>query len=504
MKDQKKRRGLSFLLTVWMVLSLLVSAVPVFALEDGFAPEAAWDSEEPCFVLDPAGERLQNRHPDQISPVKTSFLEEIDFSEDFSAEFVGAEEDDWEVEAIASEEAIDTMEEGFLPASEAADEEFFTDEIVSFSSGAFTYTISSSEAWITDYNIEIGGADVVIPAKLGEYKVTKIDTEAFLDENITSLSFAPDSAVQLIQNGAFKNTNLTSVKLSNTLTYIGEEAFRGAEISTLEIPLPLYSLTIDARAFMHNKLASVTIPKKVNLMGSSIFAENETLTSASFADDYVYLVEGIFENCGLTAFPSGDIHVVEDRALAGNAFTLVTIPDAVEYIGYEAFAECSKLAKVEGGEHVNRLSGSAFDKTPWLNNHADGLVMVGHTVLCWKGGDPGYSDLDFPPAIKAIASFAFDGATWLKSVTFSSELQYIGGMAFYNTGLTSASVYTTTFVDAFAFNFTPTVIPVATTSDFVKEHDYLGGIAVRYIGSQENVTVPSTMLIGATNYEGTR
>ena len=32
--------------------------------------------EEPCFVLDPAGERLQNRHPDQISPVKTSFLEE--------------------------------------------------------------------------------------------------------------------------------------------------------------------------------------------------------------------------------------------------------------------------------------------------------------------------------------------------------------------------------------------------------------------------------------------
>ena len=30
--------------------------------------------EEPCFVLDPAGERRGDRHPDQISPVKTSFF----------------------------------------------------------------------------------------------------------------------------------------------------------------------------------------------------------------------------------------------------------------------------------------------------------------------------------------------------------------------------------------------------------------------------------------------
>ena len=26
--------------------------------------------KEPCFVLDPAGERLQNRHPDRISVIK--------------------------------------------------------------------------------------------------------------------------------------------------------------------------------------------------------------------------------------------------------------------------------------------------------------------------------------------------------------------------------------------------------------------------------------------------
>ena len=32
--------------------------------------------EEPCFVLDPEGERLQNRHPDRVGRVKTAFLEE--------------------------------------------------------------------------------------------------------------------------------------------------------------------------------------------------------------------------------------------------------------------------------------------------------------------------------------------------------------------------------------------------------------------------------------------
>ena len=34
--------------------------------------------EEPCFVLDPEGERLQNRHPDRVGRVKTAFLEEED------------------------------------------------------------------------------------------------------------------------------------------------------------------------------------------------------------------------------------------------------------------------------------------------------------------------------------------------------------------------------------------------------------------------------------------
>ena len=40
-------------------------------------PEVYFGFEgEPCFVLDPAGERRGDRHPDQISPVKTSFLAE--------------------------------------------------------------------------------------------------------------------------------------------------------------------------------------------------------------------------------------------------------------------------------------------------------------------------------------------------------------------------------------------------------------------------------------------
>ena len=37
-------------------------------------------SQEPYFVRDPAGERIQNRHLDRVSPVKSSFSEEVDAS----------------------------------------------------------------------------------------------------------------------------------------------------------------------------------------------------------------------------------------------------------------------------------------------------------------------------------------------------------------------------------------------------------------------------------------
>ena len=56
--------------------------------------------EEPCFVLDPEGERLQNRHPDRVGRVKTAFLEEIMMSE----ESKGKEELQKKVEPEGKEE----------------------------------------------------------------------------------------------------------------------------------------------------------------------------------------------------------------------------------------------------------------------------------------------------------------------------------------------------------------------------------------------------------------
>ena len=70
--------------------------------------------QEPCFVLDPAGERRGDRHPDQISPVKTSFLEEMERREAVqNAALLGKEiEDKKKVKVEAINEKKESAETG--------------------------------------------------------------------------------------------------------------------------------------------------------------------------------------------------------------------------------------------------------------------------------------------------------------------------------------------------------------------------------------------------------
>jgi hypothetical protein len=170
----------------------------------------------------------------------------------------------------------------------------------------------------------IGGpGEVVIPANAG---ITEIQDNAFANAPITSVRIP--QGILKIGNGAFENcTALSSVELPRTLTSIGNRAFASAQLSALTIPNAVTS--IGDGAFSDNRLTGVTIPPRLSAIGDRVFSGNR-LRSVTI---------------------SHGVNSIGSRAFEGNQLTNLTIPPGVTHIGGRAF-ENNHLTTVVIGSGV--------------------------------------------------------------------------------------------------------------------------------------------------------
>ena len=100
---------------------------------------------------------------------------------------------------------------------------------------------------------------------------------------------------------------------------------------------------------------------------------------------------------------------IKEWAFKGKSFTSVVIPDTVNSIGNNAFAECESLSKVKFSAGVTTIGTYAFGKCKAL------------------------SELIFPEGSKlsSIGNEAFRDCTSLSKVVFPDSLTTIGTYAFY-------------------------------------------------------------------------
>ena len=110
---------------------------------------------------------------------------------------------------------------------------------------------NAKQGTIIDYDVDIGGKEVIIPSEINGVKVKYIGENAFRDNNLTSVEI-PDS-VNSIGENAFSYNNLMSLEIPGSVTSIGDNAF------------------------FENNLMSVAIPYSVKSIGENVF------------DDYVEL-----------------------------------------------------------------------------------------------------------------------------------------------------------------------------------------------------------------------
>ncbi|MGS0689499.1 leucine-rich repeat domain-containing protein [Shewanella sp. 30m-9] len=135
---------------------------------------------------------------------------------------------------------------------------------------------------------------IIIPDNFDGIPVTKIWDYAFSEAEELSEEFEE-----------FPKNPIASIVIPNTVTEIGESAFR------------------------RNALTQIDIPTSVTRIGYYAFAEN-TLTHVDIPDSVTEIVEGAFAKNALTHLTlPNSLTEINERVFQFNALTSITIPDSV-------------------------------------------------------------------------------------------------------------------------------------------------------------------------------
>ena len=202
--------------------------------------------------------------------------------------------------------------------------------------------------------------------------VTEIGSSVFRDCVELESVMIPDS-VRVIGKSAFQNcTNLKSLTLPDGVTIIGESAFQNC--TGLEsVAIPNSVSLISGLAFLHlPNLKTVTIPVHASIEGRA------------------------FEGC-----PK-----LESVTLAEGGTVAPPREDA--YIGFAAFANCSRLRQFEFPKGIRKISLSAFSR-------CDELICI-----------------EIPDGVTEIGKNAFWGCMRLESVVIPNSVDLIPEQAFQN------------------------------------------------------------------------
>ena len=129
------------------------------------------------------------------------------------------------------------------------------------------------------------------------------------------------NSVTYIGNGAFRGCDsLTSINIPNSVTNIGNKAFWGCEsLTSINIPTSVTHIGNSAFSFCYS-LTSINIPTSVTHIGNSAFMWCDSLTSIKIPNSVTSIGDSAFDNC--------------------SSLTSINIPNSVTNIGDWAFKGC--------------------------------------------------------------------------------------------------------------------------------------------------------------------
>lgn len=288
------------------------------------------------------------------------------------------------------------------------------------------------------------------------YYVNSLTTN-FFEHELTIPSMFNGYPVTQILHDSFKNKRIDSVVIESGITYIGENAFLGAEIGSVNIPgsvgvvdthafantpklheVIFHEGTTQVRqeAFMNSGIRTLELPASLTDVGYQAFAfcgelYKVTMKAPAFSGYDTTYHYGIFEDCGALT------EVLQPNATNETAYSFgydrpyiaILIGSEVSKAGEFSFTEVNEetneVAKIyykEFGSTNKILVGCFSDDMTTRILHADGTERIKKFAFV---GNHDLDEIYIPSDITYIESEAFRGNTKTTKVEFEEGEQYL-------------------------------------------------------------------------------
>ena len=226
---------------------------------------------------------------------------------------------------------------------------------------SFTYCFandSMTQVYVQGFSGDVpDDGYIIIPDKINGYAVVGITANAFSDVS-----------------------GISGVVVPYTATYIDNNAFSGNIAVLTPDEYQEYKNSFDIEDWYENSVQDYIIS------GTTLIGYKGNDSIITIPDGCTSVGDNVFKN-------KKDI-------------TTVYIHSNVESIGASAFENCKNLETVifDRGMGSVKIGANAFKKTPWLENYDNSFVILGTTLIKYKGDE---TDVAIPNVLTAVADGAF-------------------------------------------------------------------------------------------------
>ena len=225
---------------------------------------------------------------------------------------------------------------------------------------------------------------------------------------------------------------ISTVTLSEGITYIGENVFQGLYDVT-ELNIPASVTAVGDYAFFHMGLVDIYIPAGLTEMNAPGFSSCSNRASVTVdPENPVYHSAGncmiktaeqtLSLGCKNSVIPDdGSVTKIGPGAFSGcAAMTQITIPDCITQIGDSAFSGCSGLIQILIPENVTGIGKGAFSLCTGLTHITipEGITMLDYNTF---GSCYALVSAALPASLETIAIDAFHNDSNLSYVFYAGN-----------------------------------------------------------------------------------